>query len=192
MNAASSAFLLAAGFAMLRIGTDAVRRHILWFSYAAIGAGLGSIAFHASLREWAGWADLAGVGSILAFALVYRTVTSHSFPRAYGGAVFVIAIVIPVVGTANGKYVLGALGAAALVAEVRTIRETNVPWDWRWLGAATALLGAGVIFWWMGGSGHALCAAESRWQWHGVWHLLAGAALVALFMYWRSAPSRRD
>ena len=157
---------------------------------AVILAGLGSVAFHASLREWGGWADLLGAAAILVFPIVYRTT------RASGGLLLArytvllggLAGLLWVLGTGNGKYVLAALGLLAVIAEGVTMSRSvaGVDREWRWLAGVASLLALGGGVWWLSRTDGVLCSPDAVWQWHGVWHAAAATALLMLFLYWRS------
>ena len=158
------------------------------FGAAVMVTGLGSIAFHAWMTEWGGWADLVGAAGLLIYVVGCRALSLDT--RRLVGAIGVItgvtAILLWFAGTANGKYLLYPWAAAAVLAEVKASSRTGVERDRRWLAVALVLFIGGAAIWWQSRTGFPLCSADSFWQWHGMWHILVSGALVALFAYWRS------
>lgn len=191
-NTISSLVFVLSGLAIAWIGAQRTTaktpvmkpRAAIVFGAVVVLTGLGSIAFHASMTEWGGWLDLVGAAGLLIFAVVYRAGALSAQRLAV--AIGVVAALLWVLGTANGKYLLYGLAAIAAVIEVRGLAHTGIRRDRRWLPAALALFVAGAAVWWYSRTGFALCSAESSWQWHGVWHVLVASALVALFAHWRS------
>jgi hypothetical protein len=191
-NALSSTFLIAAGLTIAAViprsrnpGPLSSER-ALAFGAVVVLAGVASILYHASLREWAGWADLVGTGGVLVFAIVHRSSAAgtRGFNRLLLAGVAGVALLMAVVGTASGKYVLIALAAYAVLVEGAVIWQQRRAASLRWLtGAAIAYLLA-TAAWWLGRSESTWCEPTSRWQWHSLWHVLAAAALVALAQYW--------
>ncbi|MDJ0924095.1 MAG: hypothetical protein QNJ77_05990 [Acidimicrobiia bacterium] len=162
------------------------------FGVVLLLAGLASFTLHASLTQWAGWADLLAATMIPLFAVVHR-VTGRGHDRTFG-AVFLAGIAgsglaAIAVGVGSERYILGGWVLAAVLAEtaaqISRRRQGANPFP-GWLLAATALLCTGALTWWFGSATHEFCDPTSTWQWHAAWHLLAAAGSLALFMQWRS------
>ena len=187
INAIASLAFVIVGVVMLGLGPAGSRLRAMGRTAATLAGwtvivtGLGSFAFHASLTEWGGWSDLFGTAAVPLFVISYRWAPRRVL-TLYLPAAVIFAGALAVVGTSGGKYVLIVLIPVAVVLEVRCSRPENragLLW-------ALSLLAAGAVGWFLGTSGSALCEPESVWQWHGLWHLLAAAALGALFLEWRA------
>ena len=199
-NTTTSLFLVVAGLTVVHVGSlgttattscrmRAVHAYVL--GGALVASGIGSASFHASLTEWGGWADLFGTSAVLIFGIVYRLATNGAAGVFVGRYVLVLAAAglwLLLVGNERGKWLLGGLGALAVVLESRVAvrRRGHFMVEWRWVWGAAASYTAGTGIWWFSRDGYALCNPSTAWQWHGVWHLLAAVAVLCMFMYWRS------
>ncbi len=194
-NTLTSLAFVAAGLAVVAVGPAGRRAPFTATRTGLYGAtllltGAGSIAFHGTVTEFAGWADLLGASAIPVFAIVHRTSQQdEALVRRYLVSLGVTGLALWLVGTANGRYVLTVLVGSAVVAEIRSImrrRDQDARYGRRWPAGVALVFGAGLGAWYLGRDSSSLCQPESAWQWHGIWHLAAALALFALFLHWRS------
>jgi hypothetical protein len=199
-NTATSLFLVIAGLAVIWIGSSGMMAmdgsrmrtvHAYVLGGALVLSGVGSASFHASITEWGGWADLLGASAVLIFAIVYLRTANYRGGIFVGRYVLVLAaagLSLLLVGNERGIWLLGGLGALAVLAEVSAAiqRRGRRTVEWRWLGIAAATYAVGTVVWWFSRDGYSLCDPSAAWQWHGAWHLLAAVAVLFVFMYWRS------
>ncbi len=194
-NTLTSLAFVVAGLAVVAVGPAGRRATLTATRTRLYGAtllltGAGSIAFHGTLTEFAGWADLLGASAVPLFAIVHRT-SQHdeALARRYLVSLGVTGLALWLVGTANGRYVLTVLVGSAVFAEIRSImryRDQNARYGSRWPAGIALVFGAGLWAWYLGRESSSFCQPESAWQWHGIWHLAAALALFALFLHWRS------
>jgi hypothetical protein len=186
-NAWSSLSLAAVGIGLL---TPRPRRHLgSALGTAVVGSGIAAFLFHASLTDWAARLDGVAVAAVAA-VLAAREWSDRSPPVLLvpvAGAVAAAAAA----GTAALNIVTIVLAAIAVAGAVRLGRRRDR--DSRLLAATTVLLASGGAAWWLGRSGGRWCSPEGPIVLHGVWHVLAAAAVAAGAAYLASgtAPTRK-
>ena len=187
-----------------RAGTDGrAFTGIPWLAdvyvFAMLFLGLGSMWFHASLKEWAGNVDGLSMYLFVAFLVCYTgrrlcgsdrvfwtlyitTALSVSLAHSlwnweHAPLVLILTLVAVYLGlevwvwVQTGKVMLGAPKTIAL-----------------WSSAGALVLVATVV-WLLSQTGGPLCYPTKVLQPHGfVWHTLTGVASLLLFFYWRGEP----
>jgi hypothetical protein len=156
--------------------------------------GLGSMWFHASLVQWGGVVDNLSMYTFAVFLWSYTLVrmTNRDWPfyATYPTAV-VLFTVLNALGI-PGWAIIVVLTFAYFVCEgLIAFTMPQVRSDSFGVAAyyAPALIsfGAACLVWMFSQSGERLCAAAATFQWHAVWHWLAGVTAVLLYFYWRAA-----
>jgi len=166
--------------------------------YGALGVflGLGSFAFHGTMRAWGGAADLISMYAYIAFVVAYDLARIGEWPRRRFVAVFLGVTAVPsvalaVVAPEHGKWLFAALVGAALVLETavsvpamrpwspRPIDPARRPWFWAGLGSFFA---ANAV-WNVSHTGGPWCDPHSLLQGHGLWHLLSALAVWCFYLY---------
>lgn len=173
VNTVSSLAFVVAGVPLVR-GRRPVTRAVGW---AAVAAGLGSVAYHGpgtTLGRYAHDASLLALLGLMAL---------DDAERASGRTPPVVALAAVPVLAAVGAHpeltdvaqpVAGALAVVAgLARSVRTRAADGVAP----LGGL-ALLGAGALLHALGRTGAPLCDPDSPAQPHAVWHVAAAAAVL--------------
>ena len=166
--------------------------------YGAIGVfiGIGSMYFHASMKEWGGWIDLLSMHLFITYLLLYdvavvRRRTTVWFLRSFAIANVVLGIVLWIMDNGYGKFVFGALIVLTLVAEYRLARpDAPVMRERRWFWAGLAVYGIGQVIWLLSRDGAPLCDPDSLLQGHALWHLTSAAAVFLVYRYLTSERQR--
>src|SRR5262249_28929859 len=159
---------------------------------ALIFLGLGSMWFHASLVDWGGFFDQASM-YLFAGYLWFYTLTraiNKDWPMY---TLYPISVVVMIVFGVLGikslviifAVVCGGYFAAevAIWASIPAARPSVLAILAYWVPAFLSF-GAAVVFWILSDSGKALCF-PTGFQFHSLWHMLAGAMAVLLYFYWR-------
>lgn len=159
--------------------------------YACLVAllGPGSMALHASLRDWGGVLDIVSMNIYVSFLFMYgllrwRRISAAQFVAGYLALnVLLLAIKLTY---GHGSEAFGVVAALALWVELNIRRSGRMQADLRWLlaGAGSFLLAFAI--WLPSRNGGFLCNPDSLLQGHAVWHLLSAAATLALYAYARS------
>lgn len=165
------------------------------YLFAVLFLGLGSMWFHASLKEWGGWIDGLSMYIYAAFLSFYTIVriwkkewifwigypltvvamiTINIFWKwEYASLVLILLLVVAYLAFeiwagCRSTFLMGRLETVLL-----------------WVGAVLCIIGA-TIAWIYSQTGEAWCDPSSSFQPHGLlWHPLAGAMAVLLYFYWR-------
>jgi len=167
------------------------------YVFAAQFLGLGSMWFHASMKEWGGITDQMSMFIYAAFLIFYtvrrlwdlpwwafslfylltvvlNTIIGAFWTDKYSSLVLILIMVAAYMffegwmWKRSGKFAMGKLGAQVL-----------------WCVAVVAILAA-TVFWKLSDTGGPLCDPKSFFQPHGLlWHPLAGLMAILLYFYWR-------
>jgi hypothetical protein len=148
----------------------------VWIGIASGATGLGSFLFHGPMPPYSMWVHDATLG----WLLLIVAADGRSWERwARLPGLLIIAAVVAVPGTADP---LGAaLAAAAIVVLIMRDRSIATIGPLLLL-AVVAIVGR------LGATGGPLCAPNSVWQPHGLWHLGAAAAVT----WWALALKRNE
>lgn len=156
--------------------------------------GLGSMWFHASLVHWGGVFDNISMYTFTNFLWIYSLVRASNqdwvFYIGYPGFT-ILFTVLNALGI-PGFYIILAVASAYFALEIIIlsaqphVRSDVLGYLAYYLPAAVSFLIAFIV-WQLSNTGGALCDPEAGFQWHGVWHWLAGATAVLLYFYWRDA-----
>lgn len=166
--------------------------------YGALGIflGLGSFAFHGTLRAWGGAADLISMYAYVAFMVAYDLARVGEWRRRRFTWVFAVVALAPslalaVVPQQHGKWLFAGLVVAVLALEVavsvpalrpwapRPIDPARRPWFWAGLGSFVA---ANAV-WNVSRTGGPWCDPGSLLQGHALWHLLSAVAVWCFYLY---------
>jgi len=180
------------------------------YIFAALFLGLGSMWFHASMKEWAGMTDTASMYTFMGF-LVFFTIR-----RLWDNAwLFWIGYIVTILTFTLVGEKLSQDNPGAPVSEILILILVfayfvfeSILWcndgagawyanwwshfwfggsqvSWRWWVAVVSILTA-MLFWNLSQTGKPLCSPNSFWQPHGlVWHPLAGLCALFVYFYWK-------
>jgi Ceramidase len=181
------------------------------FGYGAltIFLGTGSMFLHASMSRVGGWFDNISMDVYITFILVYNVVRLNNWGRLAFWISYVVLNVLllvltyPTVIEGSGKVFFGVFIGLTLLTELQINLPVTIPSGrgpvfmktlvvgierspW-WLLAGLGAFGLAFVIWIASQTGGALCTdPDSAFQWHGVWHVLSGAAAGCFFFYFRS------
>jgi dihydroceramidase len=208
-NAWSNAAFAVAGLAVLadarRRGSSPMAVDPLYprlYGALAIFIGVGSFAFHGTMRAWGGAVDLISMYAYVGFFIAYDLGRIGRWERGRFLTALVVLTATPSVALVaippeSGKWVFAGLVGVALLAEAsvsipalrpwseRTIDPVRRPWFWTGLAA----FAAAFAVWNLSRTGGHWCAPASLLQGHAVWHLLGGMAVWCFYRYFLAERS---
>ncbi len=156
--------------------------------------GLGSMWFHASLVQWGGVVDNLSMYTFAVFLWSYTLVrmTNRDWPfYATYPAAIVLFTVLNALGIPGWAIILVLTFAYFVCEGLIAFTMPYVRSDTFGVGAyyvpALVSFGAACLVWMFSQTGGPLCSASATFQWHAVWHWLAGVTAVLLYFYWRGA-----
>ena len=149
--------------------------------------GVGSAFYHASLTFVGQVIDVSGMYLIATFILLHRLAPKWGLSPVRSVLGFVganaVLMVAQVTTPSLRRIVFGLLLVSALLVEARASREGR-----RWLAGGAALMVMAFAVWSLD-RWRLVCAPESPWQGHAVWHGLGALAAACLFRsYEADAP----
>ncbi len=158
--------------------------------------GLGSMWFHASLAAWGGLFDQFSMFTLVAFLYAYTVVRlTNSDLAFYASYPLMVGLLtaLGAIGAPSTILIAWMAGAGYFALElVAWIGRKDIRHDWKqvltWWLPALAAFGLAALF--RGLSvveGDPLCFPDG-FQFHAVWHWLAGVMAVLLYFYWRVCP----
>lgn len=164
----------------------------------AIFLGIGSFAFHGTMRAWGGYIDVLSMHAFIAFVLVYDLDRVHRwswarFVKGFAGLLALFSVLIAVVPPEHGKTLFAGFVILVLLVEAAVSYPALRPWStvrldprrmpWFWTGLGLFVV-ANVI-WNLSRTGGVWCDPDSLLQGHAVWHLLTAASVGAFYLYFR-------
>jgi hypothetical protein len=202
VNSLSSVAFLAVGAALVWWGLRQPRgRRLLVAVYGAAVAsnGLGGLLYHGPAWPGSTWVHDVALVAPLVFIVLYdvgtvRPMSSVQLLGAYGVIMALVGMLIAAVP----RYALVASAVFAALALGTELMAAGRRYAFRKARQAYAVmigaLGVGVIFNILGRTDGPLCAADSPFQGHAVWHACTAVALgawgVAAFTARRPQPAR--
>jgi len=166
------------------------------YIFAVLFLGLGSMWFHASIKQWGGITDQLSMFVYAAFLIFYsirRLWNAEWFFWVFYPITVILFTVIAAFWTWHlaSLILILILVAAYLVFEIIMWSRTGKVMQGKpltivlWCLAVVAILAA-TVFWALSQTGGPLCDPHSGFQPHGLlWHPLAGVMAVLLYFYWR-------
>jgi len=149
------------------------------FAAAVTLVGLGSAFFHASLTFWGQTADVLGMYLVATFLLLESMARKTRWSARqhdalfWGGNAALLTVLIAV--PELRRYLFALLVGAILWSEWRNLQLPDAGGSARPLMAAVGVLAAGFAVWVLDLT-RVVCAPESPWQGHALWHLCGAAS----------------
>jgi hypothetical protein len=173
-------------------------RYVLLYGAVGVFLGLGSFAFHGSIRAWGGYVDVLSMHAFLAFILAYDLARIHDKAWSWFSAWFVALLIafsaaIYWLPPEHGKTLFAGFVGVTLLVEAAVsyprlrpwspvrIAPRRLPWFWAGLGSFAV---ANVI-WNLSRTGGVWCNPLSLIQGHAVWHLLSAVSVGCFYRYLR-------
>lgn len=184
VNALTSLVFSVVGFVVIAwaLGVQGIERRVRYgIGLGLVASGIGSFLYHGPqtagsqfLHDITFLATLALIG--LANLRAGLSWSERTMWVVFGVALGAISVIL--LGLPEATNVFTGLSIVLIVgAHVVVRRHGRV--DRGSLITAVLLLGASLVFFALGRSGGWLCDADSLWQGHGAWHVLAALALAA-------------
>ncbi|HUP20563.1 MAG TPA: hypothetical protein VM778_11490 [Gemmatimonadota bacterium] len=156
--------------------------------------GLGSMWFHASLVGWGGVFDNLSMYTFSNFILFYTLTRVVDDSRMFylGYPLTVVALTVFNAAGADGFALISAAISVYVALELYIAfwipsARTDLGGFLFYYLPAVMVFGLAIVVWVGSQTGGFLCDPDSGFQWHGVWHWLAGLSAVFLYFYWRRA-----
>lgn len=162
------------------------------FGATMLVLGAGSFFYHASLSRIGQRWDMTGVYAVVSFPIVFNGIRSLALlvkPQRHRTLVWVGVMALVGVDvlfytykwSLEGKIALPVLIVLALLSfgVWRWVSGQRLPWPR--LGLALATGSCGIVAWWLDLT-KIVCAPESLWQGHGIWHVMMGLSAFFLFL----------
>jgi hypothetical protein len=177
---------------------EADRRYSRLYGAVAVFLGLGSFAFHGSLRAWGGYVDVQSMHAFLAFVLAYDLARTHrstwgAFLWWFAGFLAVFSVLIGLLPPEHGKTMFGVIVALTMLIEAGVSYPRLRPWatgaveprrmPWFWAGLASFT--AAFVIWNLSRTGAVWCEPDSFLQGHAAWHLLTAVSVGCFYLYFR-------
>jgi Ceramidase len=184
-----------AGFLMIALArspgwASAMHQHAATLlGVTAVFVGLGSALLHATLTLWGQFFDVMGMYLVSGFLLVsavarWRGLSARHATWLYlviVGGLLVVLYLVPEVR----RSLFGVVLLAAIIAEMgfARVRRAAVKTGYYLAGIATNAVAFAI---WNLDQHGIVCAPDSLWQGHAIWHLLGALSLWLTFLYFRS------
>ncbi len=188
-NAISSgAFVVVALFVLVRSRSSAAWR----FACAVFVVGVGSAFFHASLTFWGQTIDVLGMYLVATFLLLDSLSRSRRWSAVNQNVLYVggnAALLALLAGLPSlRRYAFAALVLAILWSEWTHRHRGIVTAPRRALAAAVGVLAFGFGVWILDIT-RVVCAPDSVWQGHALWHVSGALSAWLAYRYMTAAVS---
>ena len=175
------------------------------YGAVAVFLGIGSFAFHGTMRAWGGYLDVVSMHAFIAYVIAYdldriNRWSWRRFVAWFAALLAVFAVLIALVPPEHGKTLFAAFVVVVLLVEAAVsypalrpwapveLEPRRMPWFWTGLG----LFAVANVVWNLSRTGGVWCDPHSLLQGHAVWHLLTAASVGAFYLYFRGeGPARR-
>ena len=202
-NATSSVSYAVVGVWLLHRAVTSPARRALFTAtgFGLVAVGLGSVAYHGPQPPWASAAHDGSIVALLA-VLVVRNVwllARHrlGYVAAYGALCLAIVAGLGMAGQNRlllvTLVVAGVAGASLIHCPWFAGRPERAVTRRMWLSAA-AVMAVAVVAYAAGRTSSSLCAPDSLWQPHALWHIASsvGIGLAILALAAQAPPPTRS
>ncbi|HEY0048496.1 MAG TPA: ceramidase domain-containing protein [Pyrinomonadaceae bacterium] len=169
------------------------------YIFAVLFLGLGSMWFHASLKEWGGLLDGVSMYVFASYLVFYSARRFFDSDRVFwlgylcSILFFTLMSNLGVDSVINIGILVGAYATLEIYIWWRTkVMQGKTKTVLLWIFAFVSIITA-TVFRALSETGKDLCYPDSWFQPHGlIWHPLAGVMAVLLYFYWRDADDRNE
>ncbi|MGA1842042.1 MAG: ceramidase domain-containing protein [bacterium] len=168
------------------------------YCWVIIFMGPGSMYFHASMVNWAGFIDSTSMFLLLTFIIgydLYQVTSGEVFSWlswVIALAVLTLALILVIVIPEVATYIFIGFAVSTGIFDLILHLASNLKRKWRWYITFFAVFGGAVVIWILSGTGMPLCSPDAVFlQGHAWWHILSAIAMIFLFLYFRSETGGR-
>jgi hypothetical protein len=159
------------------------------YGIGAITVGIGSVLLHSTLTLWGQFADVLGMYLVAGFSLVYAIAKLVDMERKSAAALYFAVcsalVFILVVQPEVRRWLFFAVLVSALFIEICFTRHKREGVILRFL--LLAMLAKAIAFGiWTLDQQRLVCAPDSLFQGHALWHVLGAASIFLTSRYYRS------
>lgn len=156
---------------------------------AAIIVGIGSVLLHATLTLWGQFFDVLGMYLVSGFFLVSALAKWRAIPDRRA-AIYYALLCVVLVATLYAmpevrRWLFGVILVLAIIIELVFARPLRPQVHTGYYFAGLIANIVAFTIWNLDQNGQ-LCAPDSLFQGHAIWHLLGALALWFVFLYYRS------
>jgi len=156
---------------------------------AAIIVGIGSVLLHATLTLWGQFFDVLGMYLISGFFLIWALAKWQNIPDRQALVYYVLLCAV-LVGILYAlpevrRWLFAVILGIAILVELVFARPKRPQVRTGYYIAGLIANIVAFTIWNLDQRGQ-LCAPDSLWQGHAIWHLLGAVALWFAFLYYRS------
>ena len=179
-------------------------RYVLLYGAVGVFLGMGSFAFHGSMRAWGGYADVLSMHAFLSFILAYDLARIHGeawswFFGWFGGLLVAFTAAVLWLPPEHGKTLFAVFVLVTLIVEAGVSYPALRPWSparidarrmpWFWAGLGS--FAVANLIWNLSRTRGVWCDPLSLVQGHAVWHLLSAVSVGCFYRYLRDeGPGR--
>ncbi|MBL4577059.1 MAG: ceramidase domain-containing protein [Flavobacteriales bacterium] len=163
------------------------------FAFGCLLTGVGSFYYHASFTFIGQWFDVMGMYFSITFFLVYNIDRLYDLKptKVYilyfllNGLLGLSLYFIP----EARRYLFATCVILVVVSIYYTQWKLKTPIQSNYLIWAMLSFGLAYVLWILDLK-HIICAPNSLWQLHSVWHLLGAVSALCIYLYYYSEESR--
>lgn len=169
------------------------------YGCVVIFMGPGSMYFHASMVDWAGFMDSTSMFLLLTFIIGYdlyqftRTDLFKWLSWLIAVAIMVFALILVILLSEYAVFVFIAFAVLTGLFDLILHIASDLKRSWAWYAAfVIVFLLMAVPIWILSGTDKPWCVPDQVvFQGHAWWHILSAVAMICLFYYFRSEKKGR-
>lgn len=168
------------------------------FGSVIVLMGPGSMFFHASMVDWAGFIDSTSMFLLLFFIIgynLYQVTSSALFSWLswiISLAITVSALTLVILIPEIAAEIFIAFAVLTALIDLVVHLASRLKRSWKWYFSFLGVFSIAIVIWVMSGTGMPLCIEDAVFlQGHAWWHLLSAVSMIFLFFYYRSENGGR-
>ena len=161
------------------------------YGYIVIFIGIGSMLFHASMKQPGGLIDNISMNMYITFLILYSLSRILKFQiKSFVILYLIINIflgwlaIYPDLGRNSFSVLVILVVLMELIfLSLSKKHKIELKRDWRWYLLSILTFGTGALIWNLSKTGGIWCYPESIWQGHALWHFFDGLSTLVIFRY---------